>query len=208
MAVQKSVAAHLKKSAAASRERVAPARVKQPSQQMKLPSSVVATKKNFSAKGEALLKGIEGLRLQPYDDQTGKAITSWVKGATIGYGFLIGSGDEWTTFKNGITATQAETLYVKKILPYITIVNKTLIVGVSQQQFDALVLLAYNIGETGFANSSVAKLINNPNAKTPYSSLERSWKAWNKSEGEINQGVINRRNSEWNIYLKSVYERW
>lgn len=161
----------------------------------------------FSEKGEGLLKDIEKLRLKPYDDQTGKDITGWVEGATIGYGHLI-SSKEWKLYKDGITEEQAEQLFEDDLAPYVDKVNEAITVGVSQQQFDAMVLLTYNIGEPGFAASSVAKLVNDPAADTPYASLEDAWKAWNKSQGKVNQGLINRRNAEWNIYTKGVYETW
>ncbi|MFE8072578.1 hypothetical protein QQM79_16075 [Marinobacteraceae bacterium S3BR75-40.1] len=43
----------------------------------------------LSAQGRALLKRLEGVRLKPYDDQTGLEITQWAAGATIGVGHLI-----------------------------------------------------------------------------------------------------------------------
>lgn len=163
--------------------------------------------KGLSAKGEALLKSVEELRLQPYDDQTGKTITSWIEGATIGYGHLI-SRSEWSLYKSGITATQSDALYTADIAPFVSAVNNALTVSVSQQQFDAAVMLAYNIGVSGFTDSSVVALINNPSASTPYSSLESAWKAWNKSQGSVSQGLINRRNAEWDVYSNGVYEKW
>ena len=207
MPLQKNVAAHLKKSAAASlKKSVAPQKVSPP-KKVVAPKRVAPTKRALSTKADTLLKDIEELRLKPYDDQTGKEITSWVHGATIGYGLLIAQGD-WGKYQNGITAAQAETLFKSTLAPYVAVVNNTLTVGVSQQQFDALVIFAYNIGESGFANSSVAAMINNPQVKTPYSSLEKAWKAWNKSQGKVNRGLINRRSSEWDIYTKGVYKKW
>lgn len=153
------------------------------------------------------MKEIEELRLTPYDDQTGKEISEWVKGATIGYGHLI-KKSEWTLYKNGITAVQADTIFKADIAPFVAVVNNGLKVDVSQQQFDAAVILAYNIGAGGFSNSSALALINNPSAKTEYSNLERAWKSWHYSQGKKNPGLINRRNSEWNIYSKGVYKRW
>ncbi len=161
----------------------------------------------LSNKAETLLKEIEELKLKPYDDQTGKKITSWVAGATIGYGILIAKSD-WGKYKNGITAAKAESVFKSTLAPFVAKVNETLTVEVSQQQFDALVILAYNIGKEGFANSSVAKMVNDPHAKTPYSSLEKAWKAWNKSQGKVMRGLHNRRSSEWDIYTKGVYKRW
>lgn len=163
--------------------------------------------KSLSVDGEDLLKSIEALALQPYDDQTGKPITQWVKGATIGYGHLI-SKSEWDLYKNGITEAQAEALFDADLAPYVATVNEAITVTVTQQQFDAMVVLAFNIGRGGFAGSSVVKLVNDPNADTPFDSLEDAWKSWNKSQGVVNQGLINRRNAEWNMYARGVYERW
>ena len=160
-----------------------------------------------SAQGINILKLIEQLRLTPYDDQNGKDISAWVKGATIGYGHLISQG-EWPTYKNGINASQAEALFSSDLQPYANAVRSGVTVAVSQNQFDAIVILTFNIGIGGFQKSSVLKLVNDPTAKTAYSSLEAAWKAWNKSQGNVMQGLINRRNAEWNIYSKNVYQTW
>ena len=69
-------------------------------------------------------------------------------------------------------------------------------------------MLAYNIGVSGFTNSSAVALINNPSASTPYSSVESAWKAWNRSQGLVSQGLINRRNAEWGVYSNGVYKKW
>ncbi|MCM0150765.1 lysozyme [Photobacterium galatheae] len=153
------------------------------------------------------MKAVEELRLEPYDDQTGNAITSWVVGATIGYGHLI-LNNQWDNFKDGINSLQADRLFELDIAPYIETVNSAITASMNQYQLDAAVILCYNIGRGAFRSSSVVKLINNPNAVTSYSSLENAWKAWNKSQGVINQGLVNRRNSEWNIYSQGIYERW
>lgn len=71
-----------------------------------------------------------------------------------------------------------------------------------------MVILAFNIGQGGFRNSAVAKLVNDPKAQTGHPSLEHAWKSWNKSQGKKNQGLINRRAAEWRIYTTAIYERW
>lgn len=166
---------------------------------------------SMSQPGIALLMSIESFRGTPYDDQNGKAITSWVKGATIGYGHLIGQ-DEWnragSTYIQGISQQQAEALFLQDLAPFVQGVNDKLTATVSQNQFDALVILAFNIGLTNLANSSALKLVNNPNAQTNYPSLEAAWKSWNKSQGKVMEGLNKRRNAEWNIYSRNVYARW
>jgi GH24 family phage-related lysozyme (muramidase) len=166
-----------------------------------------ASDRKFGSNGVTLLKDLERLRLAPYDDQTGKQIKDWVKGATIGYGHLI-KENEWDKFKNGITASQATKLFDAKLLPFEEAVQNSIKVDLSQNQFDALVIFAYNIGVPTFKNSSVVKMINNPSVKTNYKSLEDAWKAYNKSQGKVMRGLENRRNSEWNIYTKGEYKGW
>jgi type VI secretion system secreted protein VgrG len=166
-----------------------------------------ATAHQLSDKGINHLKDIESLRLKPYDDQTGKEISSWTKGATIGYGHLI-SKDEWNKYKNGITEDQASVLFSDDLQPYLNAVNSNVTSVISQNQFDALTIFSFNIGINSFINSSVLKLINDPTVNTNYSSLESAWKAWNKSHGKEMKGLENRRNSEWNIYSKNDYKTW
>lgn len=161
----------------------------------------------LSAEAINLLKSIEQLKLKPYDDQTGLTTDKWVQGATIGYGHLIQKND-WNLYKNGITGTQADQIFDNDLAPFEKAVNDVIKVTMSQQQFDALVILSYNIGVSAFTSSSVAKLVNNPNDKTIYPTLEDAWKYWNKSQGKINRGLINRRNAEWNIYTKGIYKKW
>ena len=160
----------------------------------------------LSPEAIALLKGVEGLRLDPYDDQTGKKIETWVEGATIGYGHLI-TQDEWSLYKDGITESDANALFLKDLAPFEDIVRSSISVGLQQYEYDALVILAFNIGPN-FANSSVVKLINDPKAITDFDSLESAWKAWNKSQGKVNKGLINRRQCEWQIFTNGIYKRW
>jgi GH24 family phage-related lysozyme (muramidase) len=162
--------------------------------------------KTLAPEGLTLLMAYERQRLQTYDDQTGKDISSWVKGATIGYGHLI-ARTEWDIYKNGITEAQADTLFADDLAPFIAAVNHGLSTDITQHEFDACVILAFNIGASGFANSSALKLINDANANTDYENLESAWKAWNKSQGKVSRGLQNRRNSEWKVYSQAVYER-
>ncbi|QHI97339.1 glycoside hydrolase family protein [Xylophilus rhododendri] len=162
---------------------------------------------SFGDKGITLLKDIETLRLKPYDDQTGKDIDAWVRGATIGYGQLI-SQNEWDVYKDGISIDNAEKTFNDKLLPFVNSVQLNVKTPLLQNQFDALVILNYNIGQSAFINSSLLKIINDPTAKTAFDSTEDAWKAFNKSQGKVNNGLINRRASEWNIYNSGVYRKW
>ncbi|EOH2442575.1 glycoside hydrolase family protein [Campylobacter jejuni] len=148
---------------------------------------------HLSNDGQNLLKNIEKLRLKPYNDQNGKEITSYVKGATIGYGHLIGQ-NEWDLYKNGITLQEADKLFKSDLLPFENAVKNSINSSLAQNEFDALVILCFNIGIDNFKNSFVAKIINGE--KTGYKTLKEAWIAWNKSQNKVMQGLINRRNAE------------
>lgn len=161
----------------------------------------------FSAQGSRLLKLIEQLRLRPYDDQTGRDISNWVRGATIGYGHLIHE-PYWPRYKGGIDEPAADTLFDSDHEPFLNVVRTHVTAQLSSNQFDALVIFVYNIGSVAFAKSDVLKLVNDPTAKTRHKDLESAWKAWDKSQGVVNQGLVHRRNAEWRIYSENIYQRW
>ena len=171
------------------------------------PKTKLVTLHILSIKAKDLLKSIEVLKLKSYDEQTRKAISKWIEGATIGYGHLIAKTD-WNKYKNGLTKVKAGTLFEKDLAPFVRKVKNKVTANITQNEFDALIIFAFNIGKTGFSGSSVLKLVNNPGAKTVYSSLKKAWMAWNKSQGKDSQGLINRRKAEWQIYTKGIYKKW
>lgn len=161
----------------------------------------------LSEKGRALLRQLENLFLYTYDDQTGDKIDGWVKGATIGYGHLIPK-TEWTRFKNGINSAEAAALLDDDLKPFEAAVNVTITVPLTEAQFDALTILTFNIGGPNLARSSVAKMVNDPTAKTTYKTLEAAWKSWNRSQGKVMLGLDRRRQCEWNVYTQGKYEKF
>ena len=161
--------------------------------------------RTISDNAAELLKGIEKLSLVPYDDQTGEQIDEWCQGATIGYGHLIRQG-EWSALQNGITQEGAESLFVHDYEPTIDAVDAALPADCLQQEFDACVILAFNIGVHGFTTSSVCKILNG--LPTHYDSIDPAWMAWDKSQGEVNEGLNNRRQCELRIFHEGIYERW
>ena len=161
----------------------------------------------ISDKGINLLKQLEGAVKQNgkhiiYDDQTGKAADANAPlppGATIGYGHLINPGED---FSGGITETCATELLRADLSTAERAVRNNITVPLGQNQYDALVIFAYNIGAKNFANSTVVKYVNNPNFKSSvYPDLKSAWIAWNKSGGRKMPGLIRRRTQEWNLFV-------
>lgn len=113
---------------------------------------------------------------------------------------------EWSKYKNGITKQQAEDLLHSDLVDFESCINKEVKKQqLSQNEYDSLVILCFNIGITQFKQSSVLKMLNG--LKGNYPTLELAWKAFNKDNGKVSNGLTNRRASEWNIFSKNVYKR-
>ncbi|MBR1374071.1 glycoside hydrolase family protein [bacterium] len=160
----------------------------------------------MSDNGINMLKKLEGSVTKGdkhviYDDKTGKPVDvnePLPRGATVGYGHLIKQGED---FRKGISEAKATELLRADIAIAERAVRDNITVPLSQNQFDALTSLAYNIGTKNFADSTVVKYVNNPDLKdNTYPTLESAWKIWNKSGGHVMTGLSNRRNQEWNMF--------
>lgn len=161
---------------------------------------------NISKNGIELLKKLEGAVIYDkkhviYDDQTGIPVSSNAplpRGATIGYGHLIKPGED---FRNGITENQATELLRADIATAEHAVKNNISAPLTQNQFDALVIFAYNIGTKNFARSTVVKYINNPLFHSAtYPTLESAWRVWCNSGGQVIPGLIRRRDTELKLF--------
>lgn len=160
----------------------------------------------FSNNGIELLKQLESCIKKcdkhiVYDDKTGRPVdinAPLPRGATIGYGHLIKPGEN---FSGGITEDRATELLRADIAAAERVVQNNITVPMTQNQYDALVIFAYNIGANNFAKSTVVKYINNPNFHSSiYPNMESAWRAWNKSGGRIMAGLNRRRDTELRLF--------
>lgn len=165
----------------------------------------------ISNSGINTLKHLEGAikigdRYVVYDDATGRPVGSnepLPHGATIGFGHLVKSGEN---FKNGITEMQATEILRSDISTAECAVKDNITAVISQNQYDALVIFAYNVGAKNFADSTVVKYINNPDFHSSvYPNLESAWKTWNRYNGAVSDGLVSRRQHEWNMYSRGTY---
>lgn len=134
----------------------------------------------------ALIKEFEGCKLVAYQDVVGV----W----TIGYGWtgLVGGKKICKGMK--ITQAQADSLLKKGLTSYIANVNKYQVkYNWNQNQFDALVCFAYNIGS-----------IDGLTAKGTRSNAEiaAKFEAYNKAGGKVYNGLTRRRKAEKALFLK------
>lgn len=145
----------------------------------------------ISEKGLNLIKKYEGFSSRPYMCPANIP--------TIGYGSTYyPNGTKVKLSDDSISEDEAT-----QILEYIaqkdfgSAVNKFVIVELTQNQFDALVSFAYNIGRTAFENSTLLKLLN----RGEYEAAAEQFEKWNKSGGKVLSGLTKRRFDEQKLFL-------
>lgn len=138
-----------------------------------------------------LIQNFEGCRLQAYQDVVGV----W----TIGYGCTY--YEDGAPIKQGdiITQQRADELLINTLKPFADGINKLVTAKLTQNQFDSLVSLSYNIGRGNFAASTLLHLVNkNPND----SAITLQFQAWCHAGGKVIPGLLKRRTAEANNYFK------
>jgi len=78
--------------------------------------------------------------------------------------------------------------------------NKVIKVPINKNQALALLSLRYNIGGPAFDKSTLLRRLNERN----YSDAAMRFAEWRLSEGKINQGLVNRRERERQLFSKPV----
>ena len=139
--------------------------------------------------GVDIICGFEGKRLAAHDDGVGV----W----TIGFGT--------TVYPNGIkvmkgdtcTEAQAKTYMAHDLKKFEATVNKAVTVQLNQNQFDALVSLAYNIGTNAFSGSTLVKKLNS----NDFRGAADQFDIWVNAGGKRMQGLVNRRAKEKALFL-------
>jgi lysozyme len=141
--------------------------------------------------GYKLLMEFEGLSLVPYKCQAGIS--------TIGYGATFyPSGKKVTMQDAPISLATAKWMLKETADKFAVDVDKMIKANLNQNQFNAIVSIAYNIGLAGLAKSSLLKKVNaNPSDPT----IRNSFLIWNKAGGRVLDGLTKRRTKEANLYF-------
>lgn len=138
--------------------------------------------------GLALIKEFEGLSLKAYPDPAtgGEPIT-------IGYGHTGGVklGDE-------ISESKAAQLLFADTKRFSDEVAAKAPVA-TQNQFDAMVSLAYNVGVANFGSSTLLKKHN----AGDYTGAQNEFVRWNRAAGKVMAGLTRRREAEAALYGKA-----
>lgn len=142
----------------------------------------------------------EGLSLVPYLCPAGVP--------TIGYGnTFYPSGAKVTMRDKPITQAVAYWMLKQTVNMFAKDVDNLVTSTINQNQFNALVSFAYNVGSDidqdnipeGLGDSTLLRKVN-ANPKDP--SIAREFAKWNKANNKVNNGLIKRRQREANLYFK------
>lgn len=141
----------------------------------------------LSQKGLELIKQAEGFKNTAYKDSVGVL--------TIGYGHTGKDVYEGQT----ITQEQGDEILRNDISRFEKAVAlMTASANLTQNQFDALVSFAFNLGEANLKRSTLLKkVLANPND----SSIRSEFLKWVYAGGKVLQGLVTRRTNEANLYF-------
>lgn len=145
------------------------------------------------AEGIKLIKSFESLRLDAYKCPAG----IW----TIGWGHTgnVKEGDK-------VTLETAEQLIRMDLEDAEKSVNKRVTLELSQNMFDALVCLVFNIGDKQFKDSTLLKELNKGNL---FKAADQ-FLVWNKAENpqtgklEVSKGLARRRQMENLLFVSGI----
>ena len=150
----------------------------------------------LSKKGLDIIKQFEGFRSEPYRDSVGV----W----TIGYGnTYYPSGKKVSASDKHLTENEASKLKLdiinKDFSPSVNLLLKKEIEQgkITQNMFDALISLAYNIGTGALARSSVIRHLKAGDKE----SAAKAFLMWDKAKGKTLKGLTIRRQKESDLFL-------
>jgi lysozyme len=140
-----------------------------------------------SERGIALNKGFEGFSSKAYYCPAGKL--------TIGHGTTSGVRAGMT-----VTKEEAHALLLKDLRRVEAAISELVTVHLSQEQFDALVSLVYNIGEGNFRKSTLLKRLN----EGKYRDAAVQFTRWVHAGKKKLPGLVARRKAEKELFLEGT----
>ena len=143
-----------------------------------------------SKHGREFITAHEGEILRVYLDPVGLP--------TMGVGHLL-TDEEKAKYPVGAVITRgvSQEFLERDLRRFENAVNTLVKVPLNQNQFDALVSFAFNVGEANFKRSSVLRHLN----AGLYAKAADAFLAWNKSKGKVLPGLTRRRKEERELFL-------
>ena len=145
----------------------------------------------LNTQGYRLICMFEGFSAKPY--------LCSAKVPTIGYGntYYL-NGRRVSLLDKPITELEAFEMFKAIANKFADKVSKLVTTPVDQNQFNALVSLAYNIGPANFQKSTLLRKVNF-NHNDP--SIRAEFLKWNKAGGQVLKGLTIRRTAEADLYF-------
>jgi lysozyme len=142
--------------------------------------------------GIEMIKFFEGFRSAPYKCPAGIP--------TIGYGATFyPDGKKVTMSDKSITEQEGTVLLQSMLVSFEKYVDSYCRDDINQNQFDALVSFAYNLGPANLKSSTLLKKVNlNPEDET----IHLEFMKWVKAGGKTLKGLVRRREAEADLYFK------
>jgi lysozyme len=137
-----------------------------------------------SPNGISFIEAWEGCRLVAYQDIVGV----W----TIGVGH---TGSDVVRGKR-ITQAEADAILAADLAKFERTINAEVRVPITQNQFDALVSLAFNIGSGAFRSSTLLRKLNGGDI----GGAAKAFLSWNHAGGRVSAGLTKRREAEMNLF--------
>jgi len=141
--------------------------------------------------GKNLIKKYEGFRSHAYVCPAGVN--------TIGFGTTVINGKPVPEGMK-ITLDEANVFLDADLYDFENGINSLVKVDLNQNQFDALVCFVYNIGLGAFKKSTLLRKLNGED----FDGASKEFLRWNKAGGKVLPGLVRRRESEMNLFLKEV----
>lgn len=148
------------------------------------------------APSESILQYIqnkETFRPNPYPDPPGQTATY-----SIGYGHKIVPGDPYWPYGSltSISQDQASGQFDADVGAAAAVVQRLVTVPLTQGQFDALTDFVYNVGQGNFASSTLLAKLNT----SDYAGAANEFNRWIYANGQVNGGLVARRQDETNLF--------
>jgi lysozyme len=146
----------------------------------------------MSPDGRKKLTAREGVRLKAYKDSVGIL--------TIGVGHTSMAGPPKVVPGMTITNAESDAIFARDLVKYENAVNKAVKFPLTQNQFDALTSLCFNIGPTAFAKSTLVRKLNAGDIL----GAANSFLSWDKAGGKTLPGLTTRRKAERRQFLSGA----
>jgi lysozyme len=145
----------------------------------------------LNLQGYELIKTFEGLSLKPY--------LCSAKVPTIGYGNTFYTNGVKVTMSDAPITQEKANEMLKVIADSFALkVSKIVPSGLTQNQFNALVSFAFNLGVQALTNSTLLRLVK---INTNDGNIAKEFLRWNKAGGKVVDGLTKRRIKESSVYF-------